>query len=267
MAKRIVTKIGDVFSVKLSDGMKWHFQYVAIDKTNMSSSVIRVFKKRYALNETPSIEEIVHGNVAFYASTILRSGIVYNAWEKIGNSKFIDNERTAEIIFGNDVGLHLPTDKESSITANLIWRIWKINEEAHYYKFPPQELLDEIEIGYIFQHTNILDRFERGYIPAKLSEYEVLKRKPWPDYNSYTKRELQGQMVYFHFLGEKLMREVVVADGKGKRFSADDKKRSFFGLKTAKAFPCDIEFADINWTYDNFITEEEFNNVWDGCRK
>ena len=204
MAKRIVTKIGDVFSAKLPDGTKGHFQFVAIDKANMSSTVIRVFKKRYALNETPSIDEIVHGEVAFYAHTILRVGIEDGAWEKI---------------------------------------------------------------GMIFNYKNILDRLERGYYPVGYPEYEVLKRKPWPDYNSYTKRELEIGTVYFHFLGEKLMREVVVADGKGKRFSANDKKRSLFGLKTAKAFPCDIEFSDINWTHYNFITEEDFNNVWDGCRK
>ena len=266
MAKRIVTKIGHIFSAKLSDGTKGHFQYVAIDTTNMSSTVIRVFKKRYALNETPSIDEIVHGEVAFYAHTILRVGIEDGAWEKIGKSEFIDSEHTNDVIFASDLKEFLSIRVTPWETPKR-WRTWRISQKDKQYDILPEEIVNKIEIGMIFNYKNILDRLERGYYPVGYPEYEVLKRKPWPDYNSYTKRELEIGTVYFHFLGEKLMREVVVADGKGTCFSADDKKRSLFGLKTTKAFPCNIEFADINWAYDNFITEEEFDNVWDSCRK
>ena len=266
MAKRIVTKIGNVFSVKLPDGTKGHFQFVAIDTTNLAGSVIRAFKKRYAPNENPSIEEIVHGEVAFYAETILRVGIEDGAWEKIGKSNFIDDERTAEIIFGNDRIENLPLLLQFRPWTKR-WRIWHISQDSEQYDSPSDEMIDKLEIGMIFSYSNILDRFERGYYIMERPEYDTIKRKPWPDYNSYTKRELEIGTVYFHFLGKNLMREVVVKDGKCTRFSADDKKTSLFGLKTAKAFPCDIEFADINWTYDNFITEEEFNNVWDSCAK
>lgn len=266
MAKRIVTKIGNVFSMKLPDGMKGHLQYVAIDTTNMSSTVIRVFKKRYALNETPSIDEIVHGEVAFYAHTILRVGIEDGVWEKIGKSDFIDSEQTEEVIFASDLKEFLSIRVTPWETPKR-WRTWRISQKDKQYDTLPEEIINKIEIGMIFNYKNILDRLERGYYPVGYPEYEVLKRNPWPDYNSYTKRELEGRMVYFHFLGEKLMREVVVADGKGKRFSADDKKRSLFGLKMTKAIPYDIEFSDINWTHNDFITEEDFNNVWDSCRK
>ena len=43
--KRIVTKIGNVFSVKLNESKKKYFQYVANDIYQLNSSVIRVFKK------------------------------------------------------------------------------------------------------------------------------------------------------------------------------------------------------------------------------
>ena len=266
MAKRIVTKIGDVFSVKLSDGTKGHFQFVAIDKSCLSSTVIRVFKKRYALDETPSIDEIVHGEVAFYAHTILREGIADGVLEKIGKSDFIDSGHTNEVIFANDLKEFLSIRITPWETPRR-WRTWHISQNDKQYDNLPEGIIDIVEIGDVISYTNILLRLERGYYPVGYPEYEVLKRKPWPDYNSYTKRELEIGTVYFHFLGEKLMREVVVADGKGTCFSADDKKRSLFGLKTTKAFPCNIEFADINWAYDNFITEEEFDNVWDSCRK
>ena len=264
MAKRIVTKIGNVFSMKLSDGTKGHFQFVAIDTTNLSSSVIRVFKKRYALNETPSIDEIVHGEVAFYAQAILRIGILDGVWEKIGKSDFIDSERTAKIVFGTD------RIEEVSILKQVLpnlkrWRLWHVSQNSKQCDSLSDAIIDQLEIGKIFQYSSIITRLERGYYIAAHKEYNTIKRKPWPDYNSYTKRELEIGTVYFHFLGKNLMREVVVNDGKCTRFSADDKKKSWFGLKTTKAFPCNIDFADINWTYDNFITEEEFNNVWDSC--
>lgn len=45
MAKRIVTKIGDIFSVTLDNGNLRFFQYIANDSSCLGGSVIRVFKK------------------------------------------------------------------------------------------------------------------------------------------------------------------------------------------------------------------------------
>lgn len=45
MAKRIVTKIGDIFSVTLKNGKQRFFQYIANDYSQLNSSVIRVFRK------------------------------------------------------------------------------------------------------------------------------------------------------------------------------------------------------------------------------
>ena len=42
MAKRIVTKIGDVFCSEIDGQCKRFFQYFAIDSTMLNSSVIRV---------------------------------------------------------------------------------------------------------------------------------------------------------------------------------------------------------------------------------
>jgi len=47
MAKRIVTKIGDIFSVVLDNGNKKYFQYVANDLTQLNSDVIRSFNAKF----------------------------------------------------------------------------------------------------------------------------------------------------------------------------------------------------------------------------
>ncbi len=48
----------------------------------------------------PKIEEIVEDKVEFYAHTILKFGIVFNAWYKVGTSKNI-GEGHKEALFGS----------------------------------------------------------------------------------------------------------------------------------------------------------------------
>lgn len=54
MAKRIVTKIGDVFCAEIDNRIKRYFQYIVNDMEQLNSSVIRVFKTHYYnLNSIP----------------------------------------------------------------------------------------------------------------------------------------------------------------------------------------------------------------------
>ena len=86
MAKRIVTKIGDVFCSEIDGQCKRFFQYFAIDSTMLNSSVIRVFKQHYPMDYIPDISEIIVGEVEFYAHTVLRRGIADGIWYKVGKS-------------------------------------------------------------------------------------------------------------------------------------------------------------------------------------
>lgn len=56
---RVVTKIGDVFEVKLDENTKKYFQYVANDLTQLNSDVIRAFKKKYPVDESPDLKDVV----------------------------------------------------------------------------------------------------------------------------------------------------------------------------------------------------------------
>ena len=51
--KRVRTKIGDMFSVKVSENEKKYFQLIAFDLTQLNSDVIRAFKKVYGIEEQP----------------------------------------------------------------------------------------------------------------------------------------------------------------------------------------------------------------------
>lgn len=62
MAKRIVTKMGDIFCVEIDNGYKRFFQYIINDIEALNSSVIRVFKTHYPLTFThiPSISQPIN---------------------------------------------------------------------------------------------------------------------------------------------------------------------------------------------------------------
>ena len=90
--KRIVTKIGDVFCAEIDDQYKRYFQYVVDDMEQLNSSVIRVFKRHYPMDDEPMIDDIVKDEVEFYAHTVLKFGILYNVWYKVGKSKDIGGE-------------------------------------------------------------------------------------------------------------------------------------------------------------------------------
>lgn len=64
MAKRIITRIGDVFEVQL-DNCKKYFQYIANDMTQLNSSVIRTFVEEYLLDYSPILENITAGKLIF----------------------------------------------------------------------------------------------------------------------------------------------------------------------------------------------------------
>ena len=57
MAKRIVTKIGNVFCAEIDGKYKCFFQYIMNDLVQLNSSVIRVFKRRYPMDYKPDMEE------------------------------------------------------------------------------------------------------------------------------------------------------------------------------------------------------------------
>ncbi len=148
MAKRIVTKIGDVFCVEIDGDYKCYFQYIEKDLSQLNSSVIRVFKRRYPIGYSPIIEEIVNDDILFYAHTVLRAGIDYKAWYKVGKSKELGLGGLNDVLWGV-VHIHklyvkdnLPQIDKANPLEN--WTIWYSNYKTvdigilpeKYYEMP-----------------------------------------------------------------------------------------------------------------------------------
>jgi hypothetical protein len=125
MTKKNV-KIGDVFSVHLEDKGTKYFQYIANDRTQLNSNVIRCFKKVYSLTTRPNLSEIVKGEVEFFAHCIIKLGLKMNLWESFGNIEDIGN--ITEILFRdtNDYGSMVG---EEPVKISNKWYVWHINDK------------------------------------------------------------------------------------------------------------------------------------------
>ncbi len=161
MAKRIVTKIGDVFCVEVEGRYKAFFQYIANDMTCMNSSTIRVFKRRYAMDYKPIVDDIVNDEVEFYAHTVLKFGIVESAWYKVGKSSDLGLEALSEIFFASPI-IERPEDQR--VNALLLkWNIWKLDEEKERIQGLSDEIRLKVEFGMIMPWNSIVSKIKNGY--------------------------------------------------------------------------------------------------------
>ncbi len=160
MAKRIVTKIGDVFCVEVDGRYKQFFQYIANDMTCMNSSTIRVFKRRYAMDYKPIVDDIVNDEVEFYAHTILKIGIVDGAWYKVGKSKELGLDALSNVFFAC---FTWPLQQEKYNPLFWDWNIWKFGGEWTVVHGLSEEIRKKVERGDVFNWRSIVDRIKNGY--------------------------------------------------------------------------------------------------------
>ena len=255
--KRIVTKIGDVFCAEIDGEFKAYFQYVANDLTQLNSSVIRVFKKRYPMDYEPIIEEIVKDEVLFYAHTVLRCGIEYNAWYKVGKSKELGEDALKCVTFcmAETITYNAKTQEIKNIDPFENWWIWHIGESAKRVGRLPEKYWDKAYIGSVINYANIVKCMKFGYYSGYYDLYSVLKRRPHPEADSYMKAESDGKTSYYHFKGEHAVREAVVASGNIMKLTSANPQCAGEKLRTEA-------FSDTIWRQDNFISREEFDAVW-----
>ena len=155
-AKRVQTKIGNVFSVPLGDGTKKYFQCVAKDRTQLNSPVIRAFKRAYPAEAKPDLLEVVSDDVDFYAHVIIRWGIQMNLWEKVGNVPFY-GELNAVFRDATD----LEYDK---IEKSEKWQVWKVNQDFQFVGKLEGDL-QKAEIGLVVAPPDIVSRMRtRKYL-------------------------------------------------------------------------------------------------------
>ena len=259
MGKRIITRVGDVFCAEIDGEYKSYFQYIEKDIEQLNSSVIRVFKTRYPMDYEPVIEDIVADEILFYAHAVLRVGIEDNVWYKVGKSKNLGLDGLSKILWGT---LFPWTEifengfmriKEVDPLEN--WTIWYVNNECIDVGRLPEKYYDIIEYGSVLPYSSIIERLKYGYYIGGDWRYDIIKRRPIPGVNSYLHREVEGVEMYFHFVGEDISRQLVLTDKGLIRLTTEQPSCQGYAFVAKK-------FWEINWKYDEHITSEEFETVW-----
>lgn len=154
---RVVTKIGDVFSVKIDEHQKKYFQLIAFDLTQLNSDVIRAFKKVYHMDQKTNVSEIVNGEVEFYAHCVTKWGVKSGCWEKVGNIPTLGE--LSHILFRdtNDYGNY----PEQKIISDK-WYVWHINDENFTRVGKLTGKNRKAEVGMVMTVDDIVHRMRTG---------------------------------------------------------------------------------------------------------
>lgn len=168
MKKRVATKIGDIFSVRINEKNKKYFQLIAFDGTQLNSDVIRAFKEEYPTDVDSDMQEIVKGEVEFYAHCITKWGVKLGYWEKVGKSDGVG--RLDHILFRgtSDYG-HKKGDEPIRISNN--WYVWRIGEDFRDVGRLKGENR-RAEIGIVMDPESIVNRMKTGEYGGFYPDFE-----------------------------------------------------------------------------------------------
>lgn len=166
MAKRIVTKIGYIFCVEIEGQHKRYFQYIANDLSQLNSSVIRVFKRKYPMDYVFNADEVIDDEIDFYAHAILRIGILENTWYKVGKHSNVGS--LEHIIFRCSNHFFNPYDMSPENWKVYDWYVWHINEDYIDVGELTEDVKQQTHYGVVFSYLSIYDRLKYGEFKIKM---------------------------------------------------------------------------------------------------
>jgi len=154
--KRIVLKIGDVFSCDVTDGKRRFIQYIANDETQLNSSVIRGFRSVYRQDESADLSQIVNNECDFYCHCFLRNVVKALGWQKVGN---IADVGKTDLLFRVSADSGARPGEQVAVSSR--WYVWRINEPMQYVgKLAGKHR--NAEIGIVFSPASIQDKLQTG---------------------------------------------------------------------------------------------------------
>ena len=144
---------GDIFCVNIDNYSKCYLQYVTDETQMLNSSFIRVFKKRYSMDETPQKEDIVKDEISFYAHTMIKVGVKQYAWHRMGNSKSVGDTVNITFRWFGEMDF-------SRISKSFSWRIWRVNKPATFIG-ELNEQVKKYDLGLVIPPCDIMARIKR----------------------------------------------------------------------------------------------------------
>ncbi|RQO37756.1 hypothetical protein DBR39_12765 [Chryseobacterium sp. KBW03] len=159
MAKRVITKIGDIFSVELDNGNKKFFQYIANDLTQLNSDVIRSYKQEYLKDQVPDFKELLSGEIDFHTHTPINIGVKQGLFNPEGNYAVYPNINSVLFRGTNDAG-HGPGKPQVFISED--WYVWKINDKNFKNVGKLNGENRNAEIGAVIPPLMVVERIRTG---------------------------------------------------------------------------------------------------------
>lgn len=145
--------VGDLFEIALPDQQKVFFQYVCDDASQLGSNIIGVFQKKYGIDDSPDVQDILNGAVDFWVHVVLGLGINMHLW------KFYANGSPARL---PSVRFRISSDYGNpSVTKSANWWVWKVGEK-HQFAGNDPKLLNESEIGIVVNPKAVVERVHTG---------------------------------------------------------------------------------------------------------
>lgn len=151
--KRLNLTIGDVFEIVIDDATKRYFQFIAIDENQLRSDVIRVFSTENRNQEPPPLDELVKDPVDFYAHCVIKVGVKYDFWGKVGNNSDVGN---LDVVFrsSKDFG-------RDEILVSERWDVWKVKQNPVFVGKLRGDLISA-EPGEVYPPAEIVYRIKYG---------------------------------------------------------------------------------------------------------
>lgn len=158
--KRLIIRIGAIFCVEVDGLYKHYMQYVTKDESQLYACVVRVFEKKYSIDEQVDMDEVDCGDVWFYAHVYgLRNGVLEGKCSKCGKSKILGNIK--------DIMFRLYSEGNiQHLTVSHRWYVWKINHEFIDIGdlVPPY---DKYDWGAIYPIAWVIEKIKTGKYPFK----------------------------------------------------------------------------------------------------
>lgn len=157
--KRVMTRVGDIFCIVYEE-FKVYFQFIAVDMSELNSTTIRVFQKRYPLDYEFNAEEVVAGEVQFYAHTCIQAGLKKDFWTKVGKSKDVGN--LDDVLFRR-------SEWTPAGVKSYRWWVGGINKEYKMIGELTEEYKTKAHMGWVVPPLDIVKKVilgeYDGYVP------------------------------------------------------------------------------------------------------
>lgn len=163
MAKRVYTKKGDVYEIRIDNASKKYMQFIGLDRYQLNSDTFRVYKKVYPIDATPSLEEILSDIPDFYVHSYASGGIKDGLWSLVYRSKDVGDTSGIKFRTAHDFrpeGVDLDFYKE--------WCLWTFSEDVNNAILLNGRMPEEWKsayLGAIYQPVRVLYRIVYGNFP------------------------------------------------------------------------------------------------------